>query len=434
MAKIDIRERDISPIITTAETNAAYIPGFKSDGQAMEPTLFTSVDKFIAAVKPYKFINDQTHDTKGLGNFPKAGSYDPSYLYAVQLLSSGLSILYEAYPVTIVESGDDSNRVSSDASTVNELYKKFYGENSSLDKLLDKNEYTFKFLTSGAYPVFDYCVASGDSDTYPIINKMLTIAAKRGDIIALIDHADKDTVSRTSSQLITNVKERLNNIAQVNNEDVQKYGAMFTPWCNYSLVSEITDYSEGGNTYLPGSFAYLSCVANSIKNNPNWYAVAGVTRGQINNLVQPQVNISGADADILQVDDSYSVNPIMRIKPYNYCIWGNRTLNPNTKGLVASSYLNIRMLTNDVKKVVYQAAQKLTFELNNEVLWLNFKSEIQPILDKMVSGNGLSGYKIIKKDTTKKATIEAIIRLYAIEAVENWDITIELSDSYISVE
>ena len=232
MAKIDIRERDISPIITTTETNAAYIPGFKSDGQAMEPTLFTSVDKFIAAVKPYQFINDQTHDTNGLGNFPKAGAYDPSYLYAVQLLSSGLSIVYEACPVTIVQSGNDSNRVSSDANTVDGLYKKFYGfngENSIFDKLLDKNEYTFKFLTSGAYPVFDYCVKDGGSNTYPIINKMLTIAAKRGDLIALIDHADKDTVSRTSSELITAIEERLNNIAQVNNEDVQKYGAMFTP-------------------------------------------------------------------------------------------------------------------------------------------------------------------------------------------------------------
>ena len=106
----------------------------------------------------------------------------------------------------------------------------------------------------------------------------------------------------------------------------------------------------------------------------------------------------------------------------------------NKDGLVASSFLNIRMLSNDVKKVVYQTAKRLTFELNDNILWLNFKSAIEPTLDQMVSGNGLTGYKIIKKATTKKATIEAIIRLYAVEAVENWDITIELADAYVSVQ
>ena len=56
------------------------------------------------------------------------------------------------------------------------------------------------------------------------------------------------------------------------------------------------------------------------------------------------------------------------------------------------------------------------------------------MLDQMVSGNGLSDYKIIRKTSSKRATIEAVIRLYAIEAVENFDITIELSDSYVSVQ
>ena len=51
----------------------------------------------------------------------------------------------------------------------------------------------------------------------------------------------------------------------------------------------------------------------------------------------------------------------------------------------------------------------------------------------MVSGNGISNYKILRQPTTKKATISAIIKLYPIEAVEDWDITIELSDTVTSV-
>ncbi|WP_300924720.1 hypothetical protein [uncultured Clostridium sp.] len=92
------------------------------------------------------------------------------------------------------------------------------------------------------------------------------------------------------------------------------------------------------------------------------------------------------------------------------------------------------MLSNDVKKTVYAAAKKLTFELNSDILWLNFKSAITPLLDQMVSGNGLSNYKITKVATTKKATVACKIRLYAIEAVEDWDITVELADSYTSIQ
>ena len=61
-------------------------------------------------------------------------------------------------------------------------------------------------------------------------------------------------------------------------------------------------------------------------------------------------------------------------------------------------------------------------------MWLNFKSQIEPALAKMLSGNGIASYQIIKVATTKKATIEAIIRLVPIEPVEDWFITIELTD------
>lgn len=88
----------------------------------------------------------------------------------------------------------------------------------------------------------------------------------------------------------------------------------------------------------------------------------------------------------------------------------------------------------DVKKAVYIAAKKFMFEPISETLWLNFKSEIEPLLDKMKTGNGLTDYQVLRKATKEKATICAVIRLWAIEAVEKFDITIELSDSYVNVE
>lgn len=73
------------------------------------------------------------------------------------------------------------------------------------------------------------------------------------------------------------------------------------------------------------------------------------------------------------------------------------------------------------------------FETNSLQLWLNFKSKITPLLDKMITGNGLSDYTIRKEKTSKKATLKVVITLYAIEAVENFDITVEISDSVVEV-
>lgn len=294
-------------------------------------------------------------------------------------------------------------------------------DNTGMNRLLDKNEYDIKFITSGSYPVYGYLNNS-------VMLNMMKVAGDRGDCIALIDHADVAVTKELYQEVNLDVYENTST-----GENLGKYGAMFSPWGLYNVRS------LGTTSTMPGSFAYLKCLANSLKLNDNWYAIAGVTRGLVGDLLQLTYPISGAMSDLLQNGASgdkvgRAINPIVNIKPYGNCIWGNRTLFKNDSGLVASSFLNIRMLSDSVKKAVYTAAKKMTFELNTDILWLNFKSEIIPTLDSMVAGNGLSNYKISRKATNKKATVACVIRLYAVEAVEDWDITIELSDSYISVE
>lgn len=295
----------------------------------------------------------------------------------------------------------------------------FYSSLSDmLDVIKDRAEYTIKFITTGGYPVF------WNRTDQSLVNKLMSTAADRGDAIALIDPIDIEP-----SKLYTYVKERMSeSIVSDLGEDIRKYGAMFTPWAKYSM--QTADETES----FPGSFAYLKCLALSTKTNADWLAVSGVTRGLVPNLLELNQKVTGSIADQLQQTTGISINPIMNIKPYGYCIWGNRTLYNNLDGLTASSFLNIKVLTSNIKKVLYTAAKKLTFELNSDILWLNFKAAIEPTLDQMKSGSGISDYKITKVATTKKATIEAKIRIYPIEAVEDWDITVELSDTTTSIE
>lgn len=304
---------------------------------------------------------------------------------------------------------------------------KFYSNlGKHIEALADKGEYNIKFITSGSYPVYNVVVNNSTND---LVTTMLTVAGNRGDVTALIDYAPDIEIDGLIEMINKEDEQGLNRrIATTLGEDAKKYGAMFTPWSKYQLVT------SSGIVQFPASFAYLRCLAAATKSFANWNAISGVARGQVPSILEQSTKVTGALAESMQKTTGVSINPITNIKPYGYCIWGNRTLAANIDGLTASSFLNIRMLTNDVKKVVYKAAKEMTFELNDNVLWLNFKAAIEPTLDQMVSGNGLSSYKITKLVTTKKATIACKITLYAIEAVEDWDITVELADNYVSVQ
>lgn len=337
--------------------------------------------------------------------------------------------------VSEVNLSDPDNYATTDEFSVSDIYTAFLDsadtEGSKLYVLEDKGEYQIKFLTLGAYPCFEF----GTADSYPVFDNIIEAAAKRGDCIALVDHtnrSDRKLQTEVSSgsvyaSLSSYVKKNSMTVVRKggDSEDGYTYGAMFTPYATYKLSTQ-----NNAQYILPASFGYLSAFAASTQTNPNWYAVAGVSRGVPSGLIGLSQNITNAIADLYQPRNNVAINCITNIKPYGYTIWGNRTLKNNSADgdLKALSFLNIRVLTCDLKKTLYQACKRYTFENNTDIMWLNFKSQIEPALAKMLSGNGIASYQIIKIATTKKATIEAIIRLVPIEPVEDWYITIELTD------
>lgn len=344
-----------------------------------------------------------------------------------------------SFESTTLSLPSDVNYETTDEFNVTDIYKAFINscevENSKLYRLMDKGEYQIKFLTLGAYPSFEFGLdktGAGSIETYNVFDNLIETAAKRGDCIALVDHTNNSTrtLQTTAGSVYSSLSAYVKNSLTItrkggDSEDGYTYGAMFTPYATYRLSTQ-----NNTQHILPASFGYLSAFAASTQSNPNWYAAAGVSRGIPNGLIGLSQNITNAVADLYQPRDNVAINCITNIKPYGYTIWGNRTLKNNSAegDLKALSFLNIRVLTCDLKKTLYQACKRYTFENNTDIMWLNFKSQIEPTLAKMLSGNGIANYQIIKVATIKKATIEVIIRLVPIEPVEDWYITIELTD------
>ena len=435
-------------------TDIVYIPGFMSisaDDWGIDntgtnaalsrtPVLCTTITEFerYFGPQPHKFTADVKYSDLGIyadgcpavpkGEDPvfvKANTYDKSYIYAKELLNLGIPVLYES-----INSYNPEGTV--EAPDIKKMYTAMQGDLFTV--IQEKGEFDIKYITSGGYPTFETGIGEPSTTTNDIATKMITAAYNRGDCVALIDHTDNPDRDLTG---VNSFYDAIKVFAKAKST-MSDFAAAFTPWVTIDCV---TLSGKKNTNSMPPSFAYLAALAKSIKTNANWIAIAGATRGQIPNLssanslnITKRLTNSIAENEY-QNRDGISINAITNIKPFGYRIWGNRTLKDNSieQNLTATSFLNIRNMVSDIKKVAYMACKKYMFEQNNDVLWTNFKSYIEPTLDKMQTGAGLSGYKIIKQPTTEKAKLIAIIKLYPLYAVEDFEITVTMEDDEIAV-
>lgn len=408
MPKITITEKDLtSGGVYLANENVVYIPGLSTNTLNKKfvgvPTLCTSVEQFKEV----------------FGDTPvqEEDFIDKSFVMAHELLKLGMWVLYEVPSKTV---GEVVSQVQTEAE-INTALK----ATGFWTKLQDRGLYNIRFITSGAY-------GKDADDIEDISLAMLDICGDvlplRGDAIVLLDHAPTLTTKDEVESFFTD---------DIGTSGKLKFGAGFTPWIHFKSA-DLADTLE-----MPATFAYLLAFAQSVQINPSWLAVAGASRGRVPGLAEPFVSIKYGEieANALQTREQgkITINPICNINPFGYVVWGNRTLNPVGLGttqqndLVATNFLNIRNIVASIKKTLFVASRGLTFEQNSDVLWINFKSGITPLLDQMVSGNGIADYRLIKKKADKKATLKAIIRIVPIEAVEDFDLTIEIADSTESV-
>ena len=307
------------------------------------------------------------------------------------------------------------------------------------EPLKQKSVYRIRYLTSGG--CYDSKVVEEMQKIAYVNNKAkiedVDVYKKeigRGDVIVLadIDESADDIVK-------ANTKEKL--LLAFGNEAAKfggnggKFTAVFAPRVAYDFgYSEDDVYSN--DQLFPASFHYLACAAYAQERYAEWYAVAGYTRGICGKPIKYLTKTFGdVDVNTLcpRVANDYAkvaaVNLIITERG-NYYLWGNRTAEPLTnKGLIFSHFLNIRQLCCTLKQVLYEATRQFTFEPNSDLLWINFVNAIKPTLEAMKADQGISGYKISRVATDKKALLVAKVRIVPIEAVEDFDISIYLEDS-----
>ena len=485
MSRIVINESDYTtPVATFNTTDVVFVPGFAVEGEALPgvPVLCNSIAEFVqqfGSVAP-TFATDQNYPsgfnvnaTSGLpAVWFESGSADPSYIYAKELLAQGLPVVYERmntstsdvtveaayaylaqqvfvaernatvpYPTAITYSSSATYAIGDIVSYTSESVLNYYECITAITvaedftpahwNMLPKNQDTnqpllsldlpVKYITSGGYPTHEFTPVGGSGT---VAGQMITLAETRGDCVALVDYLDNPTRNPVGGS------ESIYGSVAFSSE----YCAMFIPWVEVEFVQS---YSGTSNKHMPPSFAYLTALAQDLTFASNTNAVAGIARGQIPNLkalCSIYAITNKIAEETFQPDSGISVNGITKINPYGYRIWGNRTLKSNSGETTATSFLNIRNMISDIKKVAYTAAMNVLFEPNAQITWINFTSRITPFLDTLISNYGLSRYQIDRNTVDSngmklaKTVMSATITLYPVYSIEKITINIAIRD------
>ena len=234
----------------------------------------------------------------------------------------------------------------------------------------------------------------------PIItNKMISVAERRKDVLAIID-IENDYVPRQESNdskqtrlgnvksAVTSVKGRFLN---------SSFACAFYPWV------QITDNIQGGQfVWVPPSVAALGAMGKSQASSELWFAPAGFNRGGLGNLggrrgppvVQARQRLDSRERDLLY---EVNVNPIATFPAEGVVIFGQKTLQADQSAL---DRINVRRLVLFLKSQVATVARNLLFDNNLPSTWARFKSQVNPILADVQARFGLSDYRLVLDETT----------------------------------
>jgi phage tail sheath protein FI len=134
------------------------------------------------------------------------------------------------------------------------------------------------------------------------------------------------------------------------------------------------------------------CARTDMTNDP-WWSPAGITRGQIKNVVKLAWNPNQAERDLLYPN---GVNPVVTFPNEGTILFGDKTMLAKPD---AFDRINVRRLFIVLEKSISKASRTELFEFNDDFTRAGFKSMIEPFLRDVKGRRGITDFLVIC-DTT----------------------------------
>jgi len=205
------------------------------------------------------------------------------------------------------------------------------------------------------------------------ITALLATVSNRGDAIAVVDMVGYN-------QSITSVSTGAQSYDN-------SYGATYWPWV------QLRSTETGRLNFVPASTIVPAVYEYNDKVSAEWFAPAGLNRGGLPTVIQPERRLTVAQRNTLY---TAKVNPIAIFPGQGTVIYGQKTLQSRASAL---DRVNVRRLLIALKGFIGQIAQTLVFEQNTAVTRNKFLSQVNPYLEYVQQRQGLFAFRVVMDDS-----------------------------------
>jgi len=149
---------------------------------------------------------------------------------------------------------------------------------------------------------------------------------------------------------------------------------------------------------LNGDVAGL-CARTDTDRDP-WFSPAGLTRGQIKNVIKLAYNPTKANRDELYKN---GVNPVVSFTGEGTMLFGDKTLLGRPS---AFDRINVRRLFIVLEKSIAKAARSSLFEFNDEFTRAQFVNLVEPFLRTVQGRRGIYDYRVVCDETNNTPEVQ----------------------------
>jgi hypothetical protein len=350
-------------------------------------------------------IGDQTQtvatDSDGQQYLEITGSYPNSSLY-VRVKNVNLPTpnylnpqgqAYSAYTASIPQNGSGSQN-GAFGGAVGPLYGCFglaalnlfeqiptvasVGSNSATNiqgVFPDNYATAINLLANQDQYVYDSIYAPGitNQNATSIVSSLLSMVQNRGDAIAVVD--------------MVGYNQAINSVTTAAQSYDNSYGATYWPWV------QVRSIETGRLNFVPASVIIPGVYEYNDKVSAEWFAPAGLNRGGLPTVIQPERRLTVAQRNTLYTG---RVNPIAVFPGQGTVVYGQKTLQARASAL---DRVNVRRLLIALKGYIGQIAQTLVFEQNTAVTRNRFLSQVNPYLDYVQQRQGLYAFRVVMDET-----------------------------------
>lgn len=212
------------------------------------------------------------------------------------------------------------------------------------------------------------------------VSTLVSNTQQRGDSIAVIDTVGYNVISNNEV------------VATAQGID-SSYAATYYPWLQLRSQETGKLVNCPASTVVPAAYEFNDRVGQP------WFAPAGINRGALPTVVQPQRRLTVSDRDALYQG---KVNPIGVLPGQGTVILGQKTLQSSNSAL---DRVNVRRLLIELKSNINQISSTLLFEPNTTATRNSFLNQVNPYLQFVQQKQGLYAFQVVMDDTNNTADV-----------------------------